>query len=329
MQRVTMPGCAPAFPAAPSVPALFCLHGQGVRLRVEHPLVAGPAADLLSQLAEDELPFEPIDGAVCTYNGDDVLRRVDAEAVRVCPGDVAFHPLYELFRCPGGDRYWHVDERWGLTEVDLVRGRWRSHVLPEPRLDATRLFEATVWWPLSHLLAGHGLHLVPATSLAGSDGLGTLLLSPGGDDREAAAVGPPIRLIGPRWTALREESRGIDLLTMPGTALGRSSRRPLRQHTDMVYFGSGDRLTCRRASCQNVYLAESQRDDVVTSTPILGRGTIAAVKRAWPLPTIHPASQRFIQRLATTASVRRVRLARDGRRLIDHLTGDDGLIRAA
>ena len=310
-------------------PELISLHGHGVRLRIDHPVVARPAARVLATLAEEALPFEPIEGEVADFVHKRVMRHVADDAVRVHPGEPGHHPLYELFRSPAGDRWWQVDERWGLSEIDLVRGRWRSFVLPAPRIDAMRLFEATVWWPMAHLLAGRGLHLVPASSLAGPDGGGTLILSPGNDDREAAAAGPPVRVVGARWTAIRQDLRGLDLLAMPGSPLGSLDKRPLRLHTDVAYFSPRCQATCRRARCRQILIATPDRGDSISSTPILGTGRLAALRRAWPMPTLSPASTRFLHDLAGLSHLRRARLARDGYRLVDHLCGNDALKLAA
>ena len=63
------------------------------------------------------------------------------------------------------EKHWIVDDRWGVCEIDLLKHRWRSWVLPNPSLDPVHLAEAAVLWPMAQLLRSRGVEIVPAISV--------------------------------------------------------------------------------------------------------------------------------------------------------------------
>ena len=115
-----------------------------------------------------------------------------------------------------GERFWLVDERWGMAELDLAAGVWRSWLLPEPRVDPARCAEMAVLWPMAQLLRAKGVHLLPAAS-AVKDGWAALLLCPFNLEPELTVLlNHGYRLIGQRWTAVRAEEDRLALLHVPG-----------------------------------------------------------------------------------------------------------------
>src|SRR6185312_12641009 len=105
--------------------------------------------------------------------------------------------------------YWTIDDRWGISEINMLRGQWQSWVVDQPRVDPMRLFEGSVLWPLAQLLKTRGLHLIPAVAAARGP-LAVLMISPVSLGPELAAlIAGGFKLIGQRWTFLREESTHI------------------------------------------------------------------------------------------------------------------------
>src|SRR5687768_9716298 len=201
---------------APAEPFLtLALHGHGIELSVRVPAVQRVATAILSSLIEPFLPGEPeIRGRVLPFEESTVLRQLSSDAVRVDDADL----LLELYRDPrGGERLWLVDERWGIAEINLLRRTWKSWILPQASIDAVRLFEAAVMWPMAQLLRGTGLHLIPGAAV-GKGRRGVLILSPYDVGLEIAAFAEAgVGVIGQRWVALREEPDGrVSLLSVPG-----------------------------------------------------------------------------------------------------------------
>ena len=308
----------------PTRPALYSLHGHGVSLLVEPPALRDAALAVLVDHAEGELPFAPAaEGCVLHFDESDVMRHVSADAVPVVEGDAAYHPLYELFRSRDGGRWWVVDERWGLCEIDLVRRSWRAYVLPEPGLDAVRLFEAAVMWPLAQLLRPRGLHLVPAASLAvarpGREPRGILILGGDAGPEVRAARDHDLRVVGQRWTALREADGGLELLALPGrTELGG------RWHD----AAAGN--ACRRATADLLLLAGPMRRGRASAVPVDTGAARRLVANAWPIPRLGASGTNDLAAtLARRCRVHRAHLARDGGDLCRLLVGDRPARRAA
>ena len=65
-----------------------------------------------------------------------------------------------------GERFWLIDDRWGLTEMNLLKGQFQSWILPRPAIDPGMIVQDAVLWPLAQLLRGKGLSLVPGISVA-------------------------------------------------------------------------------------------------------------------------------------------------------------------
>src|SRR5581483_10770081 len=106
--------------------------------------------------------------------------------------------------------------RWGLSELNLLKGQFRSWVLPHPSIEPYRVFEMAVLWPLAQLLRAKGLHLLPGISVARS-GWGMLLISPFSIELELSAlVRAGFKVIGQHWTILREEDNRVAMLHLPG-----------------------------------------------------------------------------------------------------------------
>src|SRR5258705_3335047 len=149
-------------------------------------------------------------GIIRPFDEMDVLRHVSSKARRLASAD-AWQEIYQ-----DGERFWMVDERWGIAEMNLLRAQWRSWVLPGCTMDAFHLAEGAVLWPMAQVLRARKLHLVPAVSVV-RGGWGLLLLSPFSLEPELGRmIKCGWRVIGQRWTALREREGTIEMLYMPG-----------------------------------------------------------------------------------------------------------------
>ena len=326
-------------PLSPTHAVTLDVHGGRVGLVIEPAELRQVAARLLPTLIVDPAASAtatagnsaPIDGVIREFRESDVMRCVSRDAVAVTEEDPAFHPLLELFRTPDGSRWWIVDERWGLCEVDLIRRTFRGFVLPEPAIDSVRLFEQCVWWPIAQLLRGHGLNLIPATSV-GRGGNGVLILSPFEIASELRAmVGRGITAIGQRWTALRFDSNGTPrLLAMPGLTPEAASARPLQLAGQTAVWSDLSPPVERSGTCKLVLIVESIRRGRTANTPMTAADAQRAIREAWPISAIGPsATAAAPAELARSAAVHRVRLGRNPSELADLLLGTPNASAAA
>jgi len=151
-----------------------------------------------------------IHGQIRPFDLAEVTRSFSAAADsrRCCDELVEIYSLAE--------RHWIVDERWGVCEIDLLKHRWRSWLLPHPLLDPVALVEAAVLQPMAQLLRLRGVELVPAISIERA-GWGALIIAPYPISAEIARiVRAGYRVIGQRWTALVRQNGRIALRRVPG-----------------------------------------------------------------------------------------------------------------
>jgi hypothetical protein len=190
----------------------FALHGPAVEIACEVPAMAEQIRRLFEPFAVPGWPdgFIPTTGIVRPYAQSEVVRHLSPDARAVpTPGD-----LIELYR--DGDRFWLVDDRWGIAEVNLIRGQFRSWILPTARIDAVRVAEMAILWPLAQLLRAKGLYLLPAVSVV-RDGWAAMIVCPFTLESELVAlIRAGYKVIGQRWTAVREEDGRLALLHLPG-----------------------------------------------------------------------------------------------------------------
>jgi hypothetical protein len=226
-------------------------------------------------------------GVVRPYDGPEVMRHLSPTAIPVAtPGQ-----LLELYQ--EAERFWLVDDRWGLCEINVLKGSWRSWILPHPTLDAARVAEIAVLWPIAQLLRQKGLYLLPAASaVRGSFGL--LLVSPfnlEGELRSLIRAGYDI--IGQRWTAVREDNGRIELLQMPGQIERESSPRlrdsatsPAPRWVDLTSEYCG--IMRHAAFCDAVMVVEPSRRPTAHVAEISGQRATDHLRRAWPITELHP-----------------------------------------
>jgi hypothetical protein len=315
---------------SPESSLTLALHGHGIELSLRVPAVRRVVESVLAGLIEPVLPGEPeVRGWVLPFEEGSVLRHLSPDAVRLEDADL----LLELYREPrGGERVWLVDERWGISEINLLRRTWRSWILPDASIDAVRLFEAAVMWPMAQLLRGNGLHLIPGAAV-GRGRRGALILSPYDVGPEIAAFAAAgVDVIGQRWVALREEPDGrISLLSVPGVT-ERSPAPRLLSSGPMGQAAWVDLAAGRvghHAFCELVLMVEPMRRSEASAWPLRALEAREQLRQLWPVPQLSAGSTPLVAtnllaaRLAKTCPVHRVRLSRRGEDLVRFLVRPD------
>jgi hypothetical protein len=266
--------------------------------------------------------FMPVTGTIEPFDAATVQRHVSPNAVRF-PGTTDMIELYQ-----DGERFWLVDERWGMAELNLLKGRWRSWLLPQPSTDTALLVETAVIWPLAQLLRGKGLHLLPAVSVA-RDGWGALIFSPFGIEPELSALARNgYQIIGQRWTAVREEDGRIAMLHIPGWVERQTAPRlrylgiePPTGRLDLTSEIEG--TFQNHAFCNLTLITEPGRRPNAHLKELSHAAAINVLRRSWPLVDLHPHRKlaQLPPRLAQASRCAELQLSRDPQDLLRLLEG--------
>jgi hypothetical protein len=219
------------------------VHGLALELTNAVPALNLAIQSALGEFAATEFPagFATTTGSIRPFDERTVLRHLSPAARPLSAGAGGVIELYQ-----DAERFWLIDERWGLAEINLLRGGWQSWILPQTWVDPVRLIENAVIWPLAQLLRGKGLSLIPAISLSVL-GRGIMVISPFGIERELrAAVGAGVRVIGQQWTALRDEDGRVSMLRMPGRV--ETHMPPRLRTTETAARGERERTGDQRAA---------------------------------------------------------------------------------
>jgi hypothetical protein len=299
------------------------LHGFAVDLRCGLPGLRQVLNDLLGSLRETDWPANTsvVEGIIEPYNADVVARHLSSSATRLAQfGDQA-----ELWA--DGERRFLIDESWGVCEINLLKHTFRSWLLPHTANEPMQAIERSVLWPLSQVMMTRDLGLIPAASVV-HRGRGILLVSPFNIEPELSLLASAGHgLIGPRWTALREDDKRILLLQMPGK-LERSPIPQLRSRLklapatpaipDWIDPATLGATLCSYAWCDVVMLIEPGRRGVATSRALTGASAVAALKRGWPMPDVLPSARHahLAHKLAQSSMLLHVELSRDPRDLL-------------
>jgi hypothetical protein len=295
-----------------------------LELRCDVPALLPELGHFLHPFTVADFPhgFSPITGSIHPFELTTVQRHLSPSAVPFA----ATRDLIELYQ--EGDRFWLIDDRWGMAELNLLKGQWRSWVLPRPTTDAMRCAEMAILWPLAQLLRARGLHLLPAVSIA-RDGWAALIICPFSLEPELTAlVRRGYRVIGQRWTALREEDGRIAMLHMPGSVeriaaprlRGGSSGRvtlsssPGRVDLNAEYLGSHQ----NHAFCDAVLVTEFGRRPAPQLSELDHTAAMNALRRAWPIVdlTPHRHAHQLTPRIAQHCRCGELQLSRDPQDLL-------------
>lgn len=266
----------------------LAVHGPVIELDCTVPALDESLDALVGPLAVDgwRENFRPLNGVVHPYEESEVLPRLPDSARHI----TRTSDQMDLFE--EGDRYWLVDDRWGMCEIDIARDQWRSWILPNLKLDPIRVAELSVLWPMAQLLRSRGLHMVPAVSMV-RDGFAVLLICPFGLEPELKEmIHHGYKLIGQRWTALRVEDGRVALLHVPGM-IERFTTPRLRFSTDE--HASWIDVTRDRAGssqnhafCDAVLVAEQGRRPKAHLRETPPVDAINLLRDVWPISELHP-----------------------------------------
>jgi len=297
----------------------LCLHGLGIELSWPDAALAGSAGRILRPFVVSDLPPQvmPVIGQISHYDAAEVVKHLSSSAVRVPQVD----PWLELYQ--DEERFWLVDERWGISQINFLRGQWRSWILPQPTADPLRIAEGAVLWPLAQLLRGRGLHLAPAIAVA-RDGWGVLILVPFSIERELVCLlRRGYRIVGQRWTALREEDGRIDLLHMPGVVERVFAPRPrlglgIRQSHWVDLEREFPKSIQHHAFCDMVLMVEPGRRSAAHASDLSAPEAEQILRYDWPIVDIHPSrrSLSMPQRMAQMCRCATVQLSRNPEDLV-------------
>jgi hypothetical protein len=275
---------------------LFALHGHPVRLRCETEFIVEPLNHLLGDFASVAAPpgTVSIDGFIRHYDEKEVVRRLPGTAARLSqPGE-----LIEVYQ--HDENYWLIDDRWGAAEINLLKGQWRAWIVPQPNLAPDACLEFAALWPLAQLLRGKGLSLVPAASVVRDD-WGVLLVPQGSIEPELTElIRAGYRVVGPRWSILREEGGRMAMLRLPGK-LERSREprfaprgtRGAAEWIDLTAEFCG--AAAEHAWCDAVILIDRSRKPVAHIKSLARTNALVTLRRAWPGLQLH--SQRRLSQL--------------------------------
>jgi hypothetical protein len=255
--------------------------------------------------------FVPISGQIRPYDAGEVSRSLSPSAVPLHPGD----QLIEIYE--DGENFWVVDDRWGMTQLNLLRGQFRSWILPHPTVDSVHCLDSVLFWPLAQLMRGKGLHLIPGVSVARGD-WGALILTPYGIEPELRVLlEAGYQIIGQRWTAIREEAGKVSLLHVPGQV--EFAHEPRLRMAGAIaperwvdLGGAYPDCIRHHAYCENILVVvpgRRPRARLQELTPILAG---AALKRDWPMAELHPHRRggQLAGRLANQCRVSEAHLSR-------------------
>jgi hypothetical protein len=283
----------------------FVVHGLAAAVRCAVPQLSARIEQDLQSLAVASWPAgtTPVCGTIAPYCIDEVQRQLPTQATLVGRTE----QNAEIYRAD--ERFWIIDDQRGIVEINPLRGTWRSWILADqgwfPATQSAPL-EFALIWPAAQLLRNRELFILPALSVA-REGWGMLVICPFGlasDIQPMLAAG--FRLVGPRWTAMREDDDRLSLLHLPGTVQQTCSAAKRLLATRIQNIGTKPkRLSLNDGSpnddaasavpaaqyqnfCDSVLIVEPTRRPVPQLRAVPPAHAPAALRRAWPMTELHP-----------------------------------------
>ena len=231
----------------------------------------------------------PVSGTIWPYEQSHVLKYMSPTARRMHNQNGGGElELYE-----DGERFWLVDDRWGITEINLLKGQWRTWLLKNPAMDLVRCAQFAVLWPMAQLLRARGLYLVPAASVAFAD-RSFLLIAPFGLEPELSQlIRGGYSVIGQSWTAMREQNGRFEMLPLPGYVdrplpLGMRLSGAEAPATWIDLMSEFPGSICRQGWCDAVVVLDTGRRAQVNLRPLDRATASQRLRKAWPIFELHP-----------------------------------------
>lgn len=232
----------------------------------------------------------PVSGTLWPYEQSHVLKYMSPTARRMLNQNGGGElELYE-----DGERFWLVDDRWGITEINLLKGQWRSWLLKNPAMDLVRCAQFAVLWPMAQLLRARGLYLVPAASVTFAQ-RSFLLIAPFGLEPELSQlIRGGYSVIGQSWTVMREQNGRFEMLHLPGYVdrplpvgmrLG-GADAALPTWIDLANEFPGS--ICRQGWCDAAIVLDTGRRTQVNLRPLDRATASQRLRKAWPIFELHP-----------------------------------------
>ncbi len=304
----------------------YAIHGHPVEISLSDaiapqlPPLGDSLRTMLGEWAVSSHPGlrAPVSGTIRPFVREEVSRYLSPTATRVSsPND-----LIEIYQ--ENERFWLINDHWGMCEINVLRATWRSWIIPETILDPACIVDGAVLWPIAQLLRPRGISLVPSAAIT-RDGWAALLLSQISLEPELTQlVRAGYRVIGQNWTALQEHSGGVELLHMPGQVDRSPARMPgMRiapiQRVDLrgEFIGCG----ASRAHCNAVMLIASSRRPISGLRHVVATNAPGALRRAWPIAELHPHRRqgRLLTKLSQQTPLFELQLTRNPRDIFDLL----------
>lgn len=299
----------------------FSIHGQCVELTCQAPEILEAIHHALGEFAipaPASAGLGAISGSIRPYDAEEVVKHLSATATRVA-GTSELLEIYEQ-----DERFWRVDDRWGICELNLIKGQFRSWILDRTAAirNKNTIVDNAVMWPLSQLLRPRGLSLVSAAAVV-REGWGAMVLSPFSIEPELRVLTRAgWKLVGQSWTAIREERGNIVMLPMPG-----SLERSTTMSMGGVTFKQAPRVDlaaeffgCRaeRAGLDAILLVAPGRRPLPDLRAVMPGNALAALRRDWPIAELHPHRRhgQLMARIAQRTPVFDIQLSRNARDML-------------
>src|SRR5436305_14062724 len=104
----------------------LAVHGPVIELECAVPALEQAIEALLGCFIVPGWPegFSPVTGSIRPYDPGEVARCISPTARHLA----RTNDLLDIYE--EGERFWLVDDRWGLAEINLLRNQWRSWIIP-------------------------------------------------------------------------------------------------------------------------------------------------------------------------------------------------------
>jgi hypothetical protein len=287
----------------------YCVHGPGVEITCQVEPLLEPIQSALGALSVKSLVGNSsiIHGSISHFDHRQVRMHLSNTAKRVSTDN----DLLELYE--EGERFWRLEDNWGICEINILRGQFRSWILPLNTSNEEKIVEQAVMWPIAQLLRPRGVCLIPAASMVRDD-WGVLLLSTFNIEPELTSmVHAGFRVVGQSWSALREVGQRIVMMGMPGF-LHRND-----QPVDLTRESPGS--SSEQANCDVVIVLAPGRRPLTNMRPITASNALGRVRHAWPMVELHPLRRpgQMPARLAHRCRIYEMQLSRNPHDLLSML----------